>query len=91
MHIFHELPGLSPGPSAHVCYCVCRSHRFLYILKFARVFFLRFDRLVQECGTVFGESVVVVVVVAGLVIILGPVSFFGKVLVIISFGVIPFG
>ena len=45
----------------------------------------------RSAETVFGECVVVVVVVAGLVIILGPVSFFGKVLVIISFGVIPFG
>ena len=43
------------------------------------------------CGNVFGESVVIVVVVAGLVIVLGPVGLCGKVLVIIPFGVISFG
>ena len=44
----------------------------------------------NSAGNVFGEGAVVRIVVAGLVIILGPVGLFGKVLVIISFGVIPF-
>ena len=43
VHIFHELPGLTPSSSAPVGSCVCCSDRFLYSLTFAPTSFLCLD------------------------------------------------
>ena len=52
-----------PSSSAHVGGCVCCSYCFLYSLKFARVSFLCFDSLVQQCRIVIGEGAVVGIVI----------------------------
>ena len=45
-------------------------------LKFARVSFLCFDSLIQQCRIVIGEGAVVGIAIVSLVEVLGPVRFF---------------